>query len=89
MGSKAIDEINSCVPKGVYFKVIALDYSGVQLEAEGKDRETIAVFERALRNLDIIKDVHISTIDSTSTENKNLIFSLKCILKDVDNYEGN
>jgi Tfp pilus assembly protein PilN len=89
VGSKAIDEINSCVPKGVYFKVIALDYSGVQLEAEGKDRETIAVFERALRNLDIIKDVHISTIDSTSTENKNLIFSLKCILKDVDNYEGN
>ena len=89
VGSKAIDGINSCVPEGVYFKVVALDSSGVQLEAEGKDRETVAVFERALKNLDIIKDVHISTINASSTENNNLTFSLNCILKDVDNYEGN
>lgn len=89
VGSKAIDKINSCVPEGVYFKVVELNSSGVQLEAEGKDRETIAVFERALKNVDIIKDVQIATIKASSTENEDFTFSVNCILKDVDNYEGN
>ncbi len=89
VGSKAINKINSCVPKGLYFKVMTLNASGVQLQAEAKDRETIAVFERNLKNLDIIKEVHIVSINSSSTENKNLTFSVSCILKEVDNYESN
>jgi len=89
LGSKLINKINACVPEGVYFKIMAVDASGVQLQADGKDRETIAVFERSLRNLDEVKDVHIATINSSSAENKNLTFSINCTLKDVDNYEGN
>ncbi|MBU3189520.1 PilN domain-containing protein [Clostridium bowmanii] len=89
LGSKLVNKINTCVPEGVYFKIIALDASGVQLQAEGKDRETIAVFERALRNLDVVKDVNIANINSSSVDNKNLTFSISCTLKDVDNYEGN
>jgi len=89
VGSKVINKINSCVPEGVYFKVMTLDAGGVQLQAEGKDRETVAVFERALRNLDIVKEVHIASINSPATEDENLTFSLNCTLKDVDNYEGN
>jgi Tfp pilus assembly protein PilN len=89
VGSKVIDKINSCIPEGVNFKVMTLDASGVQLEAEGKDREAIAVFERTLRNLDIVKEVHIASINSSSTENENFTFSVNCTLKDVDNYEGN
>lgn len=89
IGSKLINQINSCVPEGVFFKVLDLDDSGVQLQAEGKNREAIAVFERALRDLDIVKEVHISNINSSSIENEKLIFSINCILKDVDNYEDN
>lgn len=89
VGSELINKINACVPEGVYFKVIALDASSVQLKAEGKDRETIAVFERTLRNLDVVKDVHIASISLSSKENKNFTFSVNCTLKDVDNYEGN
>lgn len=89
VGSKVVDKINSCVPEGVYFQVMTLDASGVQLEAEGKDREAVAVFERALRNLDIVKEVHIASINSSSTVNENFTFSLNCTLKDVDNYESN
>lgn len=89
VSSKLVNEINACVPEGVYFKVMALDAKGLQLQAEGKDRETIAVFERTLRNLDIVKEVHIASINSSSKENKNFTFSINCILKDVDNYEGN
>mgnify|MGYP001558719673 CR=1 FL=1 len=89
LGSKVIEKINSCVPEGVYFKVMTLDVSGVQLEVEGKDREAVAVFERTLRNLDIVKEVHIASINSPSTENNNFTFSVNCTLKDVDNYEGN
>ncbi|MGH4121804.1 MAG: PilN domain-containing protein [Clostridium sp.] len=89
VGSKVINKINSCVPEGVYFKVMALDASGVQLEAQGKDRETIAVFERTLRNLDIVKEVHIANITTSSAENEKLVFVVNCTLKDVDNYEGN
>ncbi|MCJ7691329.1 MAG: PilN domain-containing protein [Clostridiaceae bacterium] len=89
VGSKVIDKINSCVPEGVYFQVMTLDENGVQLQAEGKDRDAVAVFERTLRNIDIVKEVHIASINSSSTENKNLTFSVNCTLKDVDNYEGN
>ncbi|MGH4118660.1 PilN domain-containing protein [Clostridium sp.] len=89
VGSKVINKISTCVPEGVYFKVMALDASSVQLQAEGKDRDTIAVFERTLRNLDIVKDVYIATINSSSEENKNFTFTVNCNLKDVDNYEGN
>ncbi|MBZ9636288.1 PilN domain-containing protein [Clostridium sp. FP1] len=89
VGSKLMNKINSCVPEGVYYKVMAFDASGMQLQAEGKDRETIAVFERTLRNLDVVKDVHIASINASSKENKNLTFSVNCTLKDVDNNEGN
>ena len=90
IGSKVMDKINSCVPEGVDFKVMDLDANGVlQIQAEGKDRETVATFERSLRNLDIVKEVHIDSINSSSTENKNFTFSVNCTLKDVDNNEGN
>lgn len=89
IGSNVINKINSCVPEGVYFKEITLGDSGVQLQAEGKDRDAVAVFERTLRNLDIVKEVHIASIISPTAENKNHTFSLNCTLKDVDNYEGN
>jgi hypothetical protein len=89
VGSELINKINSCVPEGVYYKVMALDASSVQLQAEGKDRETIAVFERTLRNLDVVKDIHIASISLLSKENKNFVFSVTCTLKDVDDYEGN
>ncbi|MCB2307950.1 PilN domain-containing protein [Clostridium estertheticum] len=89
VGNKVIDKINSCVPEGVNFKVMTLDANGVQIQAEAKDRETIAVFERTLRNLDFVKDIHIDIINSSLTDNKNFTFSVKCTLKDVDNNEGN
>lgn len=89
VGSKIINKINACVPEGVYFKVMALDAGSLKLQGEGKDRETIAVFERTLRNLDVVKEVHIASINSSSKENENFTFSVNCILKDVDNYEGN
>jgi len=89
VGSKVIDKINSCVPDGVTFKVMTLDTNGVQIQAEGKDRETVAVLERTLRNLDFVKEVQIDSINSSSTDNKNFTFNVKCTLKDVDNYEGN
>jgi hypothetical protein len=89
IGSQLIDKINSCIPDGVHFKEITLDASGMQLKAEGKDREAVAVFERALRNLDSVDEVHVSIIDSPSTENEYLTFSIYCTLKDGGNYEGN
>ena len=89
IGSQLINKINSCVPEGVYFKMLTLDTNGVQLQAEGKNREAVAVFERTLRNLDIIKEVHIASINSSPTENGDLTFSVNCILKDVDNHESN
>jgi Tfp pilus assembly protein PilN len=89
IGSEVIDKINSCVPEGVYFKVMTLDASGVQLEAEGNDKEQVAVFERSLRNLDIVKEVHVDSIDSSSAESEKFTFNAKCILKDVDNNESN
>lgn len=89
VGNKAINEINSCVPEGMYFKLMTLNANGVQLQAEAKDRESIAVFERSLKKLDIIKDVNVTTINSPSTGNANLTFSANCILKEVDNNESN
>ncbi|MBW9169653.1 PilN domain-containing protein [Clostridium estertheticum] len=89
VGNKVIDKINSCVPEGVDFKVMTLDANGVQIQAEAKDRETIAVFERSLRNLDFVKDIYIDSINSSSIDNKKFTFSVKCTLKDVDNNEGN
>jgi len=88
VGSKAINKINSCVPKGVYFKVITLNVSGVQLQAEAKDKESIPVFERALENIDIIKQVYIDKITASSTQKGAFTFSVNCVLKDVDNYEN-
>jgi len=84
VGSKAINEINSCIPSGLYFKVMTLNASGIQLQAEAKDRESIAVFERSLKKLDIIKEVNITTINSPSTGNTSLTFTLNCTLKEVD-----
>ena len=89
VGNKAINEINSCVPEGMYFKLMTLNANGVQLQAEAKDRESIAVFERSLKKLDVIKDVNVTTINSPLTGNANLTFSANCILKEVDNNESN
>lgn len=89
LGSEVMYKLNSCVPEGVHFKEMILDAGGVQFEAEGNDKEQVAVFERALRNLDIVKEVHVDVIESVSTESENFTFSAKCTLKDVDNNESN
>jgi Tfp pilus assembly protein PilN len=89
IGSQLLDKINSCVPASVYFKEITLDDSGMQLEAKGKDRESVAVFERALRNLDVVKKVHVAIIDSSTIENEYFTFSIYCTFKDGDTYESN
>jgi hypothetical protein len=89
LSSKLIESVSSCIPKDVYFKSISMDPSAIQILGDGINRIAIADLEHKLKDLDTVENVHILSISKASEEKQTYAFSLKCILKDVVNNEGN
>lgn len=89
LSSNLISKVSSCIPKDVYFKSISMDSNGIQIQGDGISRIAIAEFEHKLKALDVVENVHIASISKASEEKQTYTFSLKCMLKDVVNNEGN
>lgn len=85
--SSLINEISSTVPEDVYFGSININSSNINIQASGKSRRSIAEFEYNLKNLNIFESVYIDSI--SESQNNKYVFNVKCILKDVDENEGN
>jgi Tfp pilus assembly protein PilN len=89
LSSKLIGNVSSCIPKDVYFKSISMDPNVIQILGDGISRIAIADLEHKLKALDTVENVHIASISKASEEKQTYAFSLKCMLKDVVNNEGN
>lgn len=82
-------QVNSTLPEGVSLKTLTVDGESVQMQAVSKSRQAIGEFQHNLKNLNKIKEVYVSNINSDlATTEGQFNFSIKCLLKDVDNNEN-
>lgn len=103
ISSTLMDKVCSTLPKKVSFKSFSITGgdkgSGgtIQIQGTAETRVNVAEFEHNLKALIEVKEVQVSNITELNSnsqvgENDNLSssysFTIKCILKDVDEYEA-
>lgn len=95
ISSNLMRKVSSAIPQSVSFKTISVNEDNVQIQGIAGSRVNIAEFQHNLKDVDVIKDVQVMTINENSNsnavntaENKTYTFTLKCTLKDVDENEN-
>lgn len=78
--------ISGILPEGVALKTMTADGKTIQIQATSKSRTAIGEFQHNLKQKNEFKDVSISNINSDlAASDAQFTFSIKCVLKDVDN----
>lgn len=82
-------QVNSTLPEGISLKTLTVDRESIQMQAVSKSRQAIGEFQHNLKNINKVKEVYVSNINSDlATTEGQFNFSIKCLLKDVDNNEN-
>ncbi|WP_160675226.1 PilN domain-containing protein [Clostridium sp. C8-1-8] len=84
ISSTLLKDINSTLPKDVYFKSISVDGNSLSIQGVSKTRTAIGEVQHNMKSLDIIADAQIGNISGDDSDAGNYTFDLKCTLKDVD-----
>lgn len=89
VGTDLMVQINSTLPEGISLKTLTVDGESIQIQAMSKTRQAVGEFQHNLKNINRVKEVYVSNINSdlASTEGQ-FNFSIKCLLKDVDSNEN-
>lgn len=84
-----LKDISSTLPSEVSLKSLEIAENNVAVKGVSSDRASIAELEHNLRELSIMKDVYVNSIDTqSSAEGGKYSFDIKCVLKDVEWYEN-
>lgn len=86
VSSSMIKNLSDSLPKDVYFKNLVVDGQAISVNAVAKSRISVGEFQHNVKNLNFIKEAHVSNINLSSEGNAQgeYSFSIKCTLKDVD-----
>ncbi|SKA80369.1 Tfp pilus assembly protein PilN [Clostridium sp. USBA 49] len=84
--SELLIDIASTLPKDVSFKSIVFDEQFIHIQGISQKRVSIAELQYNLKQLKFISDVQISSI--TDGSDGGYSFTLKCVLKDVEQNEN-
>lgn len=94
VSSELIRKLSSAIPHSVSFKTVSIDAQSIQIQGTAGSRVNIGEFQHNLKKLDGMKDVQVMSINKNTEDkgsndsNEGYTFTLKCLLKDVDNNES-
>ena len=78
-----LKDISSTLPNEVLFKSLDVVENNVAIKGTSTSREAIAELERKLRELPIVADIYINSINTQGAVEGEYSFDIKCVLKDV------
>lgn len=82
--SSLIEDINTTLPQGVFFKSVTYTPQQINIQGTAKNRIKIAELLHNMKSLGFFKSVHVSTIQSTSQELDSYTFTMNCTFKGVN-----
>lgn len=85
--TEVLDDIASVVPIDTTINSMMIDGKAIQLQGESYSRESVAQFEKNLKNLDFIDNVYIPALTQNDENEVIYAFSAICYIKDVNIYE--
>jgi type IV pilus assembly protein PilN len=96
VSSDLMGKISSTLPQSVSLKTMSIDSQGIELQGTAGSRVNIGELQYNLKQLDVIKDVQVISINEALSNGQNgtnngttvtsngFTFTLKCTLKDVE-----
>lgn len=78
-----LKDISSTLPKEVLFKNLDVLENNIAIKGTSSNREAVAELERKLKELPIMADVYVNSINTQSAVEGEFSFDIKCVLKDV------
>lgn len=78
-----LKDISSTLPNEVLFKNLDVVENNIAIKGTSTNREAVAELERKLKELPIMADVYVNSINAQSAVEGEYSFDIKCVLKDV------
>lgn len=82
--TKVLEDISSTVPNNATVDYMVIDSTTIQIQGMAESRESIAQFQRNLRNIDYVDKVYVPALNEMITDNYKYSFSITCNIKDVN-----
>ncbi|AQS07072.1 PilN domain-containing protein [Clostridium beijerinckii] len=83
VSEELLKDISSTLPNEVLFKSLDVVENNIAIKGTSTSREAVAELERKLRELPIMSDVYVNSINVQSSVEGEFSFDIKCVLKDV------
>ncbi|NFI02909.1 PilN domain-containing protein [Clostridium sp. ZBS14] len=79
-----LTSINSTIPSQISFKTLQINNDILIIQGISSSRDAVGEFQHNLKELSIINDVFVNSIDIDGALEGNYSFDIKCILKEVN-----
>ncbi|AIY80353.1 fimbrial assembly family protein [Clostridium botulinum 202F] len=79
-----LTSINSTIPSQISFKTLQINNDILIIQGISSSRDAVGEFQHNLKELSIINDVFVNSIDIDGALECNYSFDIKCILKEVN-----
>ncbi|MBN1043436.1 fimbrial protein [Clostridium botulinum] len=79
-----LTSINSTIPSQISFKTLQINNDVLIIQGISSSRDAVGEFQHNLKELSIINDAFVNSIDIDGALEGNYSFDIKCILKEVN-----
>ncbi|MBN1069123.1 fimbrial protein [Clostridium botulinum] len=79
-----LTSINSTIPSQISFKTLQINNDVLIIQGISSSRDAVGEFQHNLKELSIMNDVFVNSIDIDGALEGNYSFDIKCILKEVN-----
>ncbi|WP_252236508.1 MULTISPECIES: PilN domain-containing protein [unclassified Clostridium] len=79
-----LTSINSTIPSQISFKTLQINNDILIIQGISSSRDAVGEFQHNLKELSIMNDVFVNSIDIDGALEGNYSFDIKCILKEVN-----
>lgn len=83
VSEELLKDISSTLPSEVLFKNLDVVENTIAIKGTSTNREAVAELEHNLRELPIMSDVYVNSIESQGSVQGEYSFDIKCVLKEV------
>ncbi|WP_297416814.1 PilN domain-containing protein [Clostridium sp.] len=83
VSEELLKDISSTLPSEVLFRNLDVVENTIAIKGTSSNRQAVAELEHNLKELPIMSDVYVNSIEAQSAVEGEFSFDIKCVLKDV------
>lgn len=84
VSDKLLNDICSTIPTDVSFKNLEINNDVLTLQGVSKSREAVGEMQHNLKNLDVIREAFVNSLDISGSVEGEYSFDIKCVIRGVN-----